>query len=140
MIFAVSFTACQEDFEPGDAGAKTLSGDWVVNYYLEDDNGDLVNSYGPYTVQVYNTSMDEDKIWIENIWNDGIKVKIDKDSETTFSVTDGADVAGHFDGTIDISEAMVIGNDSIIYHVVMTNTDGSNEDDYYAAGTRYTGW
>lgn len=142
MMFGFMLTSCQEDFEPGDAGSKTLSGDWVVQYYAYEANkADLVASYGPYTVQIYNTSFDVNSIWVENIWDDGIKVKGAKLTANTFSVTKGQDVkAKPYAGTIDISEAQVINNDSIIYRVVLTKADGTIEDDYYAAGHRYTGW
>ncbi|MGQ1787755.1 lipid-binding protein [Saccharicrinis sp. GN24d3] len=136
MVFSVLFVACQEDLEIGDAGAKTLSGDWVVSEYDLDMN----NLYGPYTLQIYNTSMDEDSIWIDNIYDSGYKIKSGKLSETTFGATGMFDVTGEFENEIDISEAKVIDNDSIIFRVTLYNEDGTIYDDYYEAGTRYTGW
>lgn len=134
ILFA--FVACQDDLEVGDAGAKTLSGDWTVLEY----NLDAEPLYGPYELQIYNTSFDEDSIWIENIYDSGYKIKAAKLSETTFAVTGAADVSGSTSRTFDILEAEVFDNDSISFRVIIYDTDGSVYDDYLEAGHRYTGW
>ncbi len=138
LFGCILFSSCEKE-EIGGTAAEKIAGEWVVNYYLLENN-QLVNYYGPYTIDTYNTSLSIDSIWIQNIYDEGIKVKSKKLSETTFGVSEGIDVDKHFDGTIGISEAQVINNDSIIYHVVLTNSDGTNKDDYYAAGHRYTGF
>lgn len=136
LAVVIGFSACQEDLEIGDAGSKTLSGDWVVSEYSLD--GEFI--YGPYTLQLYNTSFDKDSIWIDNIYDSGIKVKSTKLSETTFGVTGANDVNGEAPGKVDILEAKVIDNDSIVFRVVLYDADGEVYDDYLEAGHRYTGW
>jgi hypothetical protein len=136
LAVIVGFSACQEDLEVGDAGSKTLSGDWVVSEYSLE--GEFL--YGPYTLQLYNTSFDKDSIWIENIYDSGYKVKSGKLSETTFGVTGAVDVNGAADGNIDVLEAQVIGTDSIVFRVILYDEAGEVLDDYLEAGHRYTGW
>lgn len=136
FLFGSLFSACQEDLEIGDAGARILSGDWVVNEY----DLDLNNLYGPYTLQIYNTSFDENSIWIENIYDSGYKIKTSKLSDTTFGGEGSVDVTEEHAGTINILEAEVINNDSIIFRVVLLDETGAVVDDYYEAGHRYTGW
>ena len=128
--------SCQEELEIGDAGSKILSGDWVVTEYSLE--GEAL--YGPYTLQIYNTSFDPDSIWIDNIYDSGIKVKTAKLSETTFGSTSITDVNDEAPGLIDIMEAQVIGEDSIVFRVVLYDADGEVYDDYLEAGHRYTGW
>ncbi len=138
FLFAVSFlvTSCEDDdYEAGDAGSVTLSGDWVVNEYDLDMN----NLYGPYELQIYNTSYGTDSVWVDNIYDADIKVKAAKTSETSFVLSSGPDVAGGY-ANVSISEALVIDYDSIVFRVTLYNEDGSVYDDYYEAGTRYTGW
>jgi|GEM_PF-3176922 hypothetical protein len=136
LALVIGFAACQEEYEVGDAGAKTLSGDWVVIEY----NLDVEALYGPYTLQVYNTSFDPDMIWIENIYDSGYKVKANKLSDTTFGVTGATDVTGGHDGTMDIVDGEVFDNDSISFRVILYDADGEIADDYLEAGHRYTGW
>jgi hypothetical protein len=136
IVLSLFLFSCQEDLEIGDAGSVTLSGDWVVIEY----SLDMEALYGPSTLQIYNTSFDEDKIWVDNIYDSGIKVKSNKLSETTFSVSEAEDVNGAWGGTINISEAQVINEDSIIFRVTLYTSAGEVYDDYYEAGHRYTGW
>ena len=134
-IFAI-LNACQEDLEIGDAGSVILSGDWVVIEYSLD--GDPL--YGPYTLQIYNTASNPDEIWIENIYDSGYKIRSKKLSETTFGVTGAVDVTEGHSGTMDILEAQVIDEDSIVFRVILYGLDGEVVDDYLEAGHRYTGW
>jgi hypothetical protein len=136
LVLGFGLCSCQKELEVGDAGAKILSGDWVVKEYDLKWN----ELYGPYTIQIYNTSFDTDSISVENIYDSSYKVKCKKLSETTFAVKGGADITRAFENTIDVSEAKVVGEDSIIFRVVLYNEDGSINDDYYEAGHRYTGW
>lgn len=138
ILFALSIFlfSCQEDLDIGDAGSVTLAGDWVVIEYSLD--GDPL--YGPYTLQIYNTSFNEDEIWVDNIYDSGYKVRSKKLSETTFGVTGAVDANENYSGTIDILDAQVIGEDSIVFRVILYNLDGEVVDDYLEAGHRYTGW
>ncbi len=136
FTISVLFTSCEDDdYDAGDAGSVTLSGDWVVNEYDLDMNW----LYGSYELQIYNTSIGTDSVWVDNIYNADIKVKVAKTSENTFVLSEGPDVAGGY-ANVSISEAEVIDNDSIIFRVTLYNEDGSVYDDYYEAGIRYTGW
>lgn len=135
-IFLISMMSCQKELEVGGTSAMLLSGDWVVTEYGLD--GEAL--YGPYTIQIYNTSFSTDSIWINNIYDNGVLVKAKMASPTTFQATNVVDVAGKHVGTIEIKEAAIYNNDSIAFRVVLYNAAGEIDDDYYEAGHRYTGW
>lgn len=122
----LGFVACeQEKIDPGMAPNSDLAGTWsVVEYDL-----DMNPLYGPYHLYTYNTSMDADSIWVDNIYDSNIKVKAFASSTTSFNLT-SAD--------LDITEAQIL-QDSIIFRVTLYNADGSIYDDYYEAGHRTTG-
>lgn len=134
LILSIGLIACEkQEIEPGMAPNSELAGAWsVIEYSL-----DLEPLYGPSHLFTYNTSMDEDSIWIDNIYDWDIKVKAHVTSTSTFEVSNGHDYAGRYDG-VTISEAQILG-DSIIFRVTLLNADGSIADDYYEAGHRTTG-
>lgn len=129
-------TSCQKELEAGGTTAEMLSGDWIVTEYSLEKEA----LYGPYTITIYNTSFAPDSIWVNNIYDSGIIVKAKIDSESSFSLSSGVDVAGEHDGHIEIKEAFVINKDSIVFRVVLYDEDGEVADDYLEAGHRYTGW
>ncbi len=132
MIFGF-FSCEQEKIDPGMAPNSELAGTWsVIEYGL-----DMTPLYGPSHLYTYNTSMEEDYIWVDNIYDWGIKVKAMATSTTTFEATNAVDHGGRYEG-VTISEAQILG-DSIILRVTLYNADGSIDDDYYEAGHRTTG-
>ncbi len=126
LIVFFGIMSCEkQEIDPGMAPNSDLAGTWTITEY----NLDMDATYGPYHLYTYNTSMDEDSIWVDNIYDSNIKVKASADSKTSFSLTSD---------DLDISETQVIG-DSIIFRVTIYNADGSILDDYYEAGHRTTG-
>jgi hypothetical protein len=139
LIMVVSFTSCEVESEPdnNNLGNDELRGTWIVSEYNGADISELW--YGPYALVIHNTSSDQNSIWVDNIYDSGIKVKAGVTSETTFGVTDADDNNGAWSGTIDISEARVINKDSIVFKVIMYDSNGDVYDDFYEAGHRFNG-
>lgn len=137
IIISFGLLSCEKDIDPGLAPNSKLAGHWTVNEYDLEMN----EVYGPSHLYTYNTSFDADSIWIDNIYNSGIKLKAYVESETSFSRTGGRDINHSIASvaSINISEAKIIG-DSIIFRVTLYRADMSIYDDYYEAGHRTTGW
>jgi hypothetical protein len=128
--------SCDDDeIEAGTSSVYPIAGEWVVNEYLLDGT----NVYGPYILDIYNTSFSEDSLWVDNIYDSGVKVKAAKTGETTFAVSGAADINEVF-ATVDIREAKVIDNDSIYFVVVLYDETGAIIDEYAEAGHRRTGF
>ena len=134
ILILVAFFSCkQEKIDPGMAPNTGLAGAWTVNEYDLDMN----EVYGPSHLYTYNTSFDADSIWVDNIYDSGIKIKAFVLSESAFSIDNKAD----FSGTglnVTVSEAQVL-EDSIIFRVTLYE-EGNLIDDYYEAGHRTTGF
>ncbi len=130
------FSCEKEKIDPGMAPNSTLAGHWTVNEY----SLDMVQTYGPAKLLTYNTSFDQNSIWIDNIYDSNIKMKANVLSATSFGMTGGIDANGNPDiAKISISEASIVA-DSIIFRVTMYDAIGDIIDDYYEAGHRTTGW
>jgi hypothetical protein len=121
------------------AKAFPVSGDWYVHEYYSDGS-----AYGPYHLQIYNTSFSEDSIWINNIYDyppslgGPIMLKAKVTSDKKFDVTDAIDLSGLF-GRATLSNTQIINQDSIYFDVVLYNTDGDVEGEFSTAGHRWTG-
>lgn len=143
LVLTISFVSCEQVKSVADDSgleAKEIISKWVVSEYWLDDEDNLEFGYGPYVLTIYNTSLDQDSIWVDNIYDSGIRVKAGTTSKTTFAVANAVDFNGEFDGTIEISEAKVVNKDSIVFKVTLYKPDGTIQDDYYEAGQRFTGW
>ena len=141
LTMLTTFMSCeQQESVPDESGfyAEEIIGTWVVSEYNGADISEFW--YGPYQLNIYNTSLDQNSIWVDNIYDSGIKVKAGTTSKTTFAVTDAVDINGEWDGTVEISEAKVVNKDSIVFKVTLYDSDGEVYDDYYEAGQRFTGW
>ena len=141
LALSISFVSCDKVESVADASgldAEEIMGTWIVSEY----NGADVSEfwYGPYKLTIYNTSLDQDSIWVDNIYDSGFRVKAGTTSKSTFAVTNAVDINGEWDGTIEISEAKVVDQDSIVFRVTLYDTDEEIYDDYYEAGVRFTGW
>jgi len=135
IVAVFGFISCEkEEIDPGMAPNNELAGAWTIRYY----DTDMVDQGYSWNVYTYNTSMDEDLIWMDNIYDEHVKVKAQVLSNTTFGVANGADINEGDYESVTISEAQVIG-DSIVYRITLYNPDGSIYDDYYGAGHRTTG-
>lgn len=140
------FSSCQEwiDFKDPEieySKAWPLTGEWYVGEYY-----DLELGYGPYSINIYNASFSEDSIWVDNIYDSGIKVKALKTGTNTFEVAGAPDVNGVLDyyfgdgSYLDIIDGKVIDTDSIYFQVILYDPDGAVIDDYAEAGYRKTGF
>jgi hypothetical protein len=138
-------TSCQEwiDFDDPEiehSSAWPITGEWNVGEYYGGEFG-----YGPYAMNLYNASFSEDSIWIDNLYDSGIKVKAHKTGTNTFAMTGGVDVNGVIPGfTVDIIDGQVFPKtdepDSIYMQVIIYDPDGVVFDDYWEAGYRMTGF
>jgi len=133
--FVIIFAGACED-EAADAGAAStypISGEWYVHEYYGGGS-----PYGPYHLQIFNTAANNDSLWVSNIYDSGIKVRAIKNDGTTFSITEGADIAEEV-ATVTISNGQIIDNDSIYFDVILYDGDGEVIDEFYTAGRRWTG-
>ena len=141
LAFSTTVVSCDQQESVADESglyAEEIMGTWVVSEYNGADISEFW--YGPYHLTIYNTSLDQNSIWIDNIYDSGYKVKAGTTSKTTFAVTDAIDVNEEWGGTIEIREAKVVNKDSIVFKVILYDTDGEVADDYYEAGHRFTGF
>lgn len=141
LALSISFVSCEQvESVPDESGleAEEIMGTWVVSEYNGADISEFW--YGPYKLTIYNTSLDQKSIWIDNIYDSGFKVKASTTSKTTFEASNAVDVNGEWDGTIEISEAKVVNQDSIVFKVILYDADGEVADDYYEAGVRFNGF
>lgn len=127
------FSCDDNDIKQENAAAFPVSGEWYVHEYYGDGS-----DYGPYHLQVFNTSFSKDSVWISNIYDDGVMVKSLVNSDKTFDVTDAVDYSGGY-GKATISNTKIIETDSIYFDVVLYNTDNEIESEFYIAGHRWTG-
>lgn len=145
------FSSCQEWIDKDEveieySAAWPITGEWYVSEYYDDGEGGMINAYGPYSMNLYNSSFSEDSIWIDNIYDSGIKIKVRKTGTNTFAGEGVSDVNGvleeYFgDGvTYDVNGGQILDTDSIIMNVVIYLGDGSVFDDYYESGYRKTGF
>src|SRR6187431_2740822 len=84
-IVLVPAVSCQEDdFDREFDSTHPVSGEWYVQEYYNDGT-----AYGPYHVQIFNTSFSKDSLWVNNIYDSGVKVKALLNADDTFGVTQG---------------------------------------------------
>jgi len=81
-------------------------------------------------------------LWVNNIYDSGIKVKGLLNADETFGVTQGKDI--HEDtseevATVSISNGKILSADSIYFDVVLYDSDGEIIDQFYTSGHRWTG-
>jgi hypothetical protein len=139
ILFTISIClivviSCQDDdFDVEFDSAHPISGEWYVKEYY--DGGD---PYGPYHLQIFNTSFSKDSLWVSNIYDSGIKVKAVLNADKTFGITQGADIAEAV-ATVSISNGKVISRDSVYFDVILYDEGGEVVDEFYTAGHRWTG-
>jgi hypothetical protein len=129
----VILMSCQDqDPEVDEAKAFPVVGEWYVHEYYEDGS-----DYGPYHLQIFNTSFDEDSVWVSNIYDDGIVVKTRVTSSKTFDNAEGEDAEGGY-GKVAIANSKIVKSDSVYFEVTLYDGD-EVDDQFYIAGKRWTG-
>ncbi len=139
IILILIFISCQKE-EIETSSAYPASGYWIVNEY---DTGGM-KLYGPYELQIYNTSFSDDSIWIDNIYGMDLKVKAKLSLEHSFDgsglINTNITSENKHIKLLDISNSAIINNDSIYFEVVMYDTLGNVYSDLTISGTRATGF
>ena len=134
IIMIVVIVGCKnDDFDREFNSTYPVAGEWYVSEYYD---GGFV--YGPYHLQIFNTSFSKDSIWISNIYDSGIKLRAKVNADKTFGVTKSADIEEHVSaGTI--SGGKIIDTDSIYFEVILLDEDDEVIDEFFTAGRRWTG-
>lgn len=86
IIALVSFS-CKKEIKPGETAAVKAANGWWVTFTL---NGSDVYGLGTFFLNTYNTSANDDSLWVDdlkNSWGFKSKVKIDY-ATLTFSAAD----------------------------------------------------
>ena len=134
VIVLLAAVSCQDDdFDREFDSTHPVSGEWYVKEYY--DGGE---PYGPYHLQIFNTSFSKDSLWVNNIYDSGVKVKTLLNADETFGITQGKDI-GETVATVSISNGKILSADSIYFDVVLYDEDGEIVDQFYTAGHRWTG-
>lgn len=136
IIISFLILSCEKDDEikVENSTIYPIAGSWMVSEYWDGEFG-----YGPYELLIYNTANSNDSLWIDNLYDSGIKIKAKKTSINTFSI----DSASFEDLGIylKISNGQVVNTDSIYMDVdIYLLEDGSLYDSYAEAGRRKTGF
>lgn len=132
LTLLAGIISCNQDVVVEYQDAYPISGQWLVTYTLEDGT-DVGNGYS--TLFVYNTSFDNDSIFITddgNFWDYKVQAAY---SGTTFSVVGGYDLM-HDDSTT-VASGNIINNDSIYMKLSWASDPGTI---YICAGKRATGF
>lgn len=147
LFLGIFLIACEEeDIKVEYSSAYPLAGRWSVYEYYPDES--VYPDGHPYHLDIYNTANSTDSIWIDNIWDSGIKARVAADvKNATFSVAESFDInqvffpAYEFDDVVDIIDGKVINQDSIYFVVVIKEAESlSTIDSFYVAGVRYVGF
>jgi hypothetical protein len=103
--------------------AYPISGDWA----LQLEYGGHVDP-GPYFVKVYNSSIGQDSVWIDdngNIWPFKAKAKVDMKA-LTFSTSKYTSHPGaSTEDVVTISNGQIISKDSIYFEAVFASDAGT---------------
>ena len=143
--------SCKKDLKPGETAAVKAANGWWVTFKL---GGSDVYGIGTFFIDTYNTSANDDSLWIDDLghsWGFKSKVKIDFNA-LTFSATNSTNVyydpAHNFTAaTATITEGKILHNagrsksgnptDSIYFKA---NFPDDPTDTYEIAGTARTGF
>ena len=133
IVFLAAVSCQDDDFDREFDPSYPVSGEWYVQEYYADGS-----AFGPYHVQTFNTSFSKDSLWVNNIYDSGIKVKALLNADKTFGVTQEKDI-GEAVATVSISNGKILSADSIYFDVVLYDENGEIVDQFYTAGHRWTG-
>lgn len=151
--FALTFTSCEKETDPGATATQDMSGEWWVTATYPNSNGGT-STYGPFEISTYNTAANlPTEMWIDdmaNFWPFKIKVNTDYTNKL-FTATDAANTAIYkgavYDITIKITDGKVLKGaaktpsgmpaDSISYTAEFSDDPGTL---YHIGGFRRTGF
>jgi hypothetical protein len=138
------FASCEKKLEPGKTAAEKVANGWWVTFKL---GGSDIYGLGTFFLNTYNTSANDDSLWIDdlgNSWDFKCKTKVDY-TNLTFSGTNVPNQA--YNITVDITDGKILpmagrsksGNptDSIYFKA---NFSDDPSDTYEISGTARTGF
>jgi Lipid-binding putative hydrolase len=141
MIFSIS---CKKDVKPGNTAAVNAANGWWVTFTL---GGQDVYGLGTFFLSTYNTSANDDSIWVDDLghsWTFKCKAKVDYNN-LTFSTTNAQNQ--YYNITVNLAEGKILpkagksrsGNttDSIYFKATFSD-DPTNT--YVISGTARTGF
>ena len=143
IIALVSFS-CKKETTPGETAAVKAANGWWVTFTL--DGSDVYN-LGTFFLNTYNTSANDDSLWVDDLghsWQFKVKTKIDY-STLTFSTTNAQNE--YYNITVNITDGKIlpkagrsksgVATDSIYFKANFSD-DPSNT--YVISGTARTGF
>jgi len=143
LVGCICFS-CKKDFKPGETSAVKAANGWWVTFTLD---GADVYSLGTFFIDTYNTSANDDSLWVDDLghsWQFKVKTKVDY-SNLTFSITNAENE--YYPITVNLTEGKILpkagrsrsGNPTdSIYFKANFSDDPSNT--YVISGTARTGF
>lgn len=158
LMLSMSFTACdvETDEEPGGTNIEKMCGNWDVDWYAVDANGNVLGLWEPgCTIFTYNTASNgTTQMYIDDqktYWQFQFLVDIDY-AQRTFSATErDYDAAGTGKAIVTNGKILEgagknihgLPTDSIAFEISFNDDDYPAEngfDHYLVTGTRYSGF
>jgi len=140
IIVAVS---CKKDVKPGETAAKNAANGWWVTFTLD---GADVYGLGTFFLNTYNTSANDDSLWVDdlgNSWQFKVKSKIDYNA-LSFTTTNAQNQ--YYNITVNITDGKIlpkagrsksgVPTDSIYFKANFSDDPSST---YVISGTARTG-
>lgn len=158
--FALTFTSCEKETDPGATATEALAGQWTVTAVAVDQSGKVIFEdadlfgLGRFQIDTYNISSNvNDTIWIndnKNFWDFKVKIKADLNS-LTFSGTNLQNKSYNSKVTIENGKILKgaattpsgMPADSIVFTVTFNDDTYPAKYGYYGyrvAGFRFTGF
>ncbi|HEY2722655.1 MAG TPA: lipid-binding protein, partial [Chitinophagaceae bacterium] len=143
LIITIVTVSCKKDFKPGNTAAVKAANGWWVTFKL---GGTDVYGLGTFFLNTYNTSANDDSLWVddlENSWEFKCKAKIDY-SNLTFATTNAQNQ--YYNITVNFTDGKILtkagrsksglATDSIYFKA---NFSDDPSDIYEISGTARTG-
>jgi hypothetical protein len=143
IILSIFTFSCEKDVKPGETAAVNAANGWWVNFTLD---GADVYGLGTFFLNTYNTSANDDSLWIDdlgNSWQFKVKSKIDYN---TLSFTSNNAQNQYYNITVNITDGKILpkagrsksGNptDSIYFKANFSDDPSTT---YVISGTARTG-
>lgn len=144
IAISILSISCKKELKPGETAAVKAADGWWVTFTL---GGADVYGLGTFFMNTYNTSANDDSLWVDdlgNSWQFKVKSKIDYNS-LTFSTTNAQNQ--YYNITVNIADGKILpkagrsksGNptDSIYFKATFSD-DPTNT--YVISGTARTGF
>lgn len=139
FVFTLVITlSCEKDDKWKDLQTFSTAYPLCGQYFVEEDG--FYGPYGPYSVSLYNTSNDPGSVWVDNIYDSGIKIKASF-SGTNFSAVRAKNIGNDTTNfnTVTINNGVVT-NGNISYVIILYHYDGSTSDSLTVTGKISTGF